>query len=252
MREDESSLEPRRAKHSGKRLLRDFFRPGTGQLVVGLALFSTALLVTWTLRSQAEQPEFANARQADLVQLLDSVTGQSRRLEQELRELESTRDELATGANQADAARDDAERRLSELQIIAGIVPAEGPGVRIEIHDPEGKVSPALMLNAIEELRDAGAEVIELNDRIRLVVRSSFTADDQGRLIVDGEMLDPPFIIDAIGEPATLEAGARFRGGLVSEVESSRVGGTVLIEQPEVVQIESTVSTIDHEFAKPR
>ena len=131
-------------------------------------------------------------------------------------------------------------------------MPAEGPGVRIEIHDPEGKVSPALMLNAIEELRDAGAEVIELNDQIRLVVRSSFTADDQGRLIVDGEVLDPPFIIDAIGEPATLEAGARFRGGLVSEVESSRVGGTVLIEQPEVVQIESTVSTIDHEFAKPR
>ena len=44
--------------------LRAFFRPSRGQLVAGVALFLTALIVVLTLRSQANQPEFANVRQA--------------------------------------------------------------------------------------------------------------------------------------------------------------------------------------------
>ncbi len=38
-----------------------------------------------------DQPEFANVRQADLIQLLDNVTGETRRLEDEVRDLEQAR-----------------------------------------------------------------------------------------------------------------------------------------------------------------
>lgn len=233
-------------------LVRDFFRPSKGQFVAALVLFSTALLVTWTLQSQRAQPEFANARQADLVQLLDSVTSQSRALEEELRELQSTRDELLSGADQAETARKDAERRREQLQILAGTVPASGPGIRIKIDDPDSKVTAELILNAIEELRDAGAEVIEINDQVRVVTNTAFTTDGDGNVLAGGEKLDRPYIIDAIGDPVTLESGARFRGGLVSEVEGSRVGGTVAIEQLEQVMVESVVTVDEYEFARPR
>jgi len=243
---------PEKPHRSPGKVLADFLRPSKGQFIAGVALFLTALLITWTLRSQAQQPEFATARQADLIQLLDSVTGQSRRLEQDLRELEETRDELLSGADRAEAARADAERRLEQLQIIAGTVPAEGPGVRITIEDPDGNLTSELMLNAIEELRDAGAEVIELNDTVRVVMRTAFTTDGEGRLLAGGEVLEAPYVIDAIGDPATLEAGARFRGGLVSEVEGTRVGGTVTIVQDEEIKIDATVSPSGNEFARPR
>ncbi len=83
----------------------------------------------------------------------------------------------------------------------------------------------------MEELRDAGAEVIELNDTVRLVMRSWFSTDPSGRVTADGVALEEPYVIEAIGDPATLEAGARFRGGLVSEIEGERVGGRVQITQ---------------------
>lgn len=243
---------PEREAPRHRELLRAFLRPSKGQLIAGVALFVTALMVTWTLRSQAETPEFANARQADLIQLLDSVTAESRRLESELRELQATRDELLSGADRAEAARRDAERRLEQLEIIAGVVPATGPGVRITIHDPESNLTSELMLNAIEELRDAGAEVIELNDAVRVVMRTAITTDGEGRIVAGGVALDSPYVIEAIGDPVTLEAGARFRGGLVSEVEGARVGGSVTIEQLDSVEIETTVAPTDNEFVRPR
>lgn len=242
--------EPR--KPGAREALRAFFRPSKGQLIAALVLFLTALLITWTLRSQADQPEFATARQEDLVQLLDNVTGQSRRLEEDLRELESTRDELLSGADQAEAARADAERRLEQLRIIAGTVPATGPGVRIEVEDPEEALTAEILLNAVEELRDAGAEVIEFGDEVRIVMDTAVTTDDEGRIVVGEVPFTAPYVIDVIGDPATLEAGARFRGGLVSEVEGSRVGGSVDITQLETVEVESTVDPDTYEFARPR
>lgn len=243
---------PRRAAAPPRDLLRDFFRPSRGQFVIGIALFLTALIVVLTLRSQSTQPEFANARQGDLIQLLDNVSGETRRLEDEVRELERTRSELQSGVNQDEAATEEATRRLEQAQILAGTVPATGPGIRIQIDDPQGKVSAELLLNAVQELRDAGAEVIELNDAVRLVMRSSFGTDADGRVTADGTVLGAPFIIDAIGDPATLEAGARFRGGLASEVEGERVGGRITLTQQDDVAIDSVVVPQPNEFARPR
>ena len=217
-----------------------------------MALFLTALIVVLTLRSQANQPEFANVRQADLIQLLDNVTGETRRLEDEVRDLEQARTELLSGVDRDEAARAEAARRLEEAQIIAGTVPVSGPGVRIEIDDPQNRVSAELLLDAVEELRDAGAEVIELNDSVRLVMRSWFGTDQSGLLTADGVTLEAPYVIEAIGDPATLEAGARFRGGLVSEVEGERVGGLVTIEQQESIAIDSVATPGENEFARPR
>ena len=246
--------EPRRATphRPPGALLKAFLRPSRGQFAAGVALFLTALIVVVTLRSQANQPEFANVRQADLIQLLDNVTGETRRLEDEVRELEQARTELLSGADRDEAAREAAARRLEEAQIIAGTVPVTGPGVRIEIDDPQNRVSAELLLDAVEELRDAGAEVIELNDTVRLVMRSWFGTDESGMLTADGVTLEAPYLIEAIGEPATLESGARFRGGLVSEIEGERVGGRVVITQEDSIAIDSVAAPGENEFARPR
>ena len=75
--------------------------------------------------------------------------------------------------------------------------------------------------------------------------------DAQGRVIADEQVVTDPVVIDVIGDPATLEAGARFRGGLVSEVEGVRVGGSVSIQQMSRVDIDSVVVISENEFARP-
>ena len=246
--EDEA---PRSEETQPRNVLRDFLRPGRGQLVVALVLFLTALLVVLTLRSQAAEPSYANLRRTELIQLLDNLSAETRRLEEDIRGLQTTRDELASGAEGADAARAEANRRLDELQIIAGTVPVYGSGIRITIEDPEGKASPELLLDALEELRDAGAEVIEINDQIRVTTSTWLGLDAQGRIIADEQVVADPIILDVIGDPATLEAGARFRGGLVSEVEGTRVGGSASIQQMSRVDIDSVVVVEENQFARP-
>lgn len=237
---------------SRRRLLRDLVRPGKGQFVVGLALCVTAFIVVVTLQSQANQPEFSGVRQADLIQLLDNVTSETRRLEDQVRKLEAARTELESGANRDQAARAEADRRLEQAQILAGTVPAKGPGIRIVISDPAHAVTAELLLDALEELRDAGAEVISLNDTVRVVMDTSLSTAADGSIEADGVKLTAPYTIEAIGDPSTLEAGARFRGGLVSEVEGDRVGGSATITQLDDLTIKSITKPREYVFARPR
>ena len=232
-------------------LWRVFLKPGRGQLVVGAVLCLAALLIVWTLRSQASQPDYSNLRRTDLIQLLDNLSAETRRLESEVRELTTTREGLVSGAAGAKAADDETRHRIEQMRIVAGTVPATGPGIRITIQDPQGAMSPELLLDALEELRDAGSEVIEFNDAIRVVASTWIDRDPEGRIVVDGIPLTTPIVIEAIGDPATLEAGARFRGGLVSEVEGSRVQGQVEIKQMTEISVDSVVSPRAPEFAKP-
>lgn len=234
-----------------RQVLRSFIVPGKGQLVVALMLALTAMLVVWTLRTQASQPDYSNLRREELVSLLDTVSSETRRLEEEVRELQTSRDRLASGAQGAQTAQEEAARRLETLKILAGVVPAHGKGIRIIINDPNDRVTPELLLNALEEMRDAGAEVIEFNDQVRVVATTWLGLDERGLPVADGTEITFPLVIEVIGDPPTLEAGLRFRGGLVSEVEGPRVGGTVAIEQLDVVDITSVVVPVDNEFARP-
>ena len=41
--------------------------------------------------------------------------------------------------------------------------PATGPGIEFTISDPDGEVGPTVLLDALQELRDAGAEAVEIS-----------------------------------------------------------------------------------------
>ena len=136
------------------------------------------------------------------------------------------------------------------LSILAGTVPAEGPGVRMRIADPGNKVNADVLLNAVEEMRDAGAEVIEVNNTVRVVASTWFGADAKG-LLIDGLPVSTPLTIEVIGEPHSLQEAAQFRGGLVSEITGPQIGGQVQIEQLDRVVVESLHTTRANQYAQP-
>uniref|UniRef100_UPI002FCD7033 DUF881 domain-containing protein n=1 Tax=Desertihabitans aurantiacus TaxID=2282477 RepID=UPI002FCD7033 len=225
-------------------------RPTRHQLVLGVVLGLVAMGVVMQLRAQGEQQGFASARRADLIQLLDGLSAETRRLEDELSTLESTRRELESGAGAEQAAREEATRRRDELAILAGTAPAEGPGIRLRITDPEGRVGSQVMLNAVEELRDGGAEVIEINDSIR-VGGSTWFADGPDGLLVDGQVVTTPITVEVVGDPVALEGAVRFRGGLVSQISGPQVGGDVRVTQSDLLEIDSVRPAEDFQHAEP-
>jgi uncharacterized protein YlxW (UPF0749 family) len=226
------------------------WRPSRGHLLVAVLLLVFGLVVTMQLRSRSGEQDYSGLRRTELVAILDDLTAESRRLEAEIAELRSTQQQLLSGADRQRIAREEAERRHKELSILSGAAPAVGEGIRVVITDPKQAVGETVLLNALEELRDAGAEVIEVNDRVR-VVAGSWIGTDGGHLVMDGVTLDRPFVIEAIGEPHALTEALRYRGGLVSEIQDDPIGGSVAISASERVEIASTRAPVQPRFAKP-
>jgi uncharacterized protein YlxW (UPF0749 family) len=237
---------------SGARKLRQaFLHPGKGQLIAAAILLLVGMAGVMQVKINTADQTYSSARREDLIQLLDGLGAQSRRLQGEIAELEQTRTNLQSGADRERAARDAVRKRVQELSILAGTVAAEGPGIRMRITDPASRIDAQVLLDAVEELRDAGAEVIEINDTVRIVASSWFGQDGQGGLLVDGILVTRPITIEAIGDPHSLEEAAQFRGGIVSEIEGPRIGGQVQIEKPVPVAIDSLHPTNENQYARP-
>ncbi|HEY5821107.1 MAG TPA: DUF881 domain-containing protein [Propionibacteriaceae bacterium] len=232
------------------RIWRSFVGPGRGQIIAAVILFVVGLGGVMQIRINTADDTYTGARREDLIQLLDGLGSESRRLESEIADLEETRTNLQSGADTQRVAREEAEKRATELAILAGTVPSEGPGIRMRIADPGGKVDAAVLLDAVEELRDAGAEVIEVNNTIRVVASTWFGSDAQG-LLIDGKPVARPITLEVIGDPQTLEEAARFRGGIVSEITGPTIGGQVQIDQEDLVVIESLHAARENQYAQP-
>lgn len=231
------------------RLLHDFLRPGWGQLVMGVVLALVSFAVVVQVRHKPDDT-YSTMRRSDLVQLLDQLNAEQSRLTDEVNRLDRTRQQLASGADARRVAEQEARKRTDSLGILAGTLPATGPGIRLTIVDPQRRVTAAIMLDAVQEMRDAGAEAMQLNGSVRIVASTWFGERD-GMLVVDGVPLSPPYVLDVVGEPHALDEGARFRGGLVSQVQSSEVGGQALVSRLDQVQVTTLHQARPPEWARP-
>ncbi|MFV0406541.1 MAG: DUF881 domain-containing protein [Propioniciclava sp.] len=228
---------------------RDLLKPTRGQLIVGAILLVCGLALMMQL-SEDTNERYSSLRQEELVSILDDVSAESRRLEDEVEALEATKRQLESGVDAREVAQAEAAKRLASLELLAGTVAVEGPGIRIDIYDPNRKLSTDTVLNAIEELRDAGAEALEINDEVRIVASTWVDVED-GTLTIDGQVLSGPYRLEAIGDPRTLSEASRFRGGLVSTIEGERIGGVAQVVEVEDLLIDSVHVPERAEFARP-
>lgn len=193
-------------------------------------LFATvlAVLLGFAMVTQVHEHQSSGLEdlsQGDLIALLDGVNQQSLHLDQEAAKLTRTRDSLKTSSGDK-AAIKAAKERKQVLGILAGTLPASGPGIAVTVKDPDGVVQPATILNAVEELRDAGAEAIQIND-VRVVASTWFAATKDHRLLVDGTAVDPPYILLAIGDPHTMATAMDIPGGVVDSMKQLGASPTV-------------------------
>ena len=238
------------ARSTRARLRASLLHPGRGQILAAIILFIVGAAGVMQFRINTTDDTYASARREDLIQLLDGLSAESRRLEGEIAQLDETRSDLRSGADTQRVARAEAERHLAELSILAGTAPAEGRGIRMRIADPNSAVDARVLLDAVEEMRDAGAEVIEVNNTIRVVASTWFGSDARG-LVIDGKPVSRPITLEIIGEPHDLEEAARFRGGIISEITGPKIGGQVQLEQVDRVVIESLHASRENQYARP-
>lgn len=216
------------------RLRRSFREPrlSRGQVLAGILCGLLAFAAVVQIRARDAGSQLAGARESDLVVILDGVTGQAQRLEDERRDLQSAQERLEFGADREQAALEQATERATTLGILAGTLAAKGPGVQLTIQDPAGKVDADTLLNALQELRDAGAEAIQLN-ALRLVASTDLLDVASGRILVDGTRIQPPYTFLVIGDPDTIATALNIPGGVLDVLAERDATGEVS-KRPEV------------------
>ena len=196
------------------------------------ALLGFALVVQ--VQRTVSGDSLATARPDDLVQILDGLQRREDELNAEVAALQDTLSRLrSSGASSAEALAE-AQRQAEALGILTGSVPATGPGLSIVIDDPEHRVPPEVLLDAIQELRNAGAEAFQVGS-VRIGVDSAFTGS-AGAVKLDGTPLTAPYAVHAIGDPPTLAAALAIPGGVLDTVR--RAGGTMQVSQSDHVTID--------------
>ncbi|MGB8019850.1 MAG: DUF881 domain-containing protein [Candidatus Nanopelagicales bacterium] len=222
---------------------------GVSSLIGGGLFALLGLLLVAGALAYNSQDILENARPAELVQILDSLEAENDRLDEEKRRLDNELESLQSGTSAE--ALDQARERLADLEVLAGTTAVRGPGVRLVIRDPDGVLDAADVIDAVQELRDAGAESIEVADR-RVVVNTWFgdVPDDQKPgILVSGDVRRSPYVILAIGDPQTLATAMEIPGGVADRIRTD--GAEFSSDRRDSLDITSTVPLSAPEYAQP-
>jgi len=232
-----------------QRLRRALTRPSRGQLVVAVLLAAVGFAAVTQVRFNDVDNSYGSLREQDLIDVLSGLAVTSQRAEAELARLESTRDDLLSDTGAREAALAQAQKDADTFSILAGVVPVTGPGIRLTVTEQDTAVEVQDMVDTFQELRTAGAEAIQVNGQVR-VVADTAVEDATGGLLIGGELVTSPYVIDVIGDPHTLsDSGVEFPSGPRDLFEEDRA--TVEVEELSSIDIESTVNLPKPEFAEP-
>ncbi|OBI78959.1 DUF881 domain-containing protein [Mycobacterium sp. E740] len=234
-------------------------RRGRSQLVFGALAVLLCVVLGIGIVTQVRQNESGDAldsaRPADLLVLLDSLQQREAALNTEVGDLQRTLAQLQASGSSDQTAIENAQARLAALSILIGTVPATGPGVTLAITDTAPGVPAETLLDVINELRNAGAEAMEIRGpepgqptSVRVGV-DTWVVGSPGVLVVDNATIRPPYSVVAIGDPPTLAAAMTIPGGAMDSVK--RVGGTMTVQQSERVDVTALRQPKQRQYAQP-
>lgn len=153
-------------------------------------------------------------------------------LYEELERMESQLESERTNSTQNNTELTELENTIKEANKILGVSEVTGDGITITVNDNQ-KISlnnwiadpnelivhDTDLINIVNELKNAGAEAISINNQ-RIVTTTAIECD--GNVIkINGEKIAAPFEIKAIGVPESLISIYRF-GGYVDYLEDFR------------------------------
>ena len=174
----------------------------------------------------------------------------------ELEKAEKTLEKERQNATQNNSELEQKEEEIKQGNKILGLAEVTGPGVIVTLTDSKKDINSALdpsalivhdldVLSVINELKNAGAEAISINDQ-RIVPTSGIICG--GNIIdVNNEKVGAPFVIKAIGLPEQLAALNR-PGGYLERLKNDSIG--VELKKSNNIIIPKYTGTLTYNYAK--
>lgn len=222
-------------------------RAPRSQLLVAAVAFLLGLLVVFQIRAQAGGDRLASLSAQDLTLLVGNLNADNDRLRTEVSGLERQLDTLELGGTRGTASLAEIRSDLERIRVWAGLDAVAGDGILITVRGPIG--APDLE-DVINELRNAGAEAIAVDD-VR-VVTGTVIGGTPGALSVDDTPLADPFTIRAIGAQESMTGSLTRAGGIVAQLAATNPDAALDIQPTDRMTLPATTRNLVPEDGRPR
>lgn len=173
---------------------------------------------------QAEKIRIPETRKLDqLVMILKDTQNRKSHLEHQLLSLKKQINVL----HKKEALPENLfNKQIKKLREVAGLTALKGNGVIIELDQDnneklteynDGNIQSDDLLKIVNELKASGAKAICVNNERIVTVSEIVKAGNN--VMVNQTRLSSPYVIKAIGEPDTMIAALRLRGGIIESLE---------------------------------
>jgi uncharacterized protein YlxW (UPF0749 family) len=210
--------------------------------IAQLSLFAVALLIgillVAQLRSQARPTEISSLPAQELSQLIDTLSERNRELRTGLADLRETLREYRVAGSQGQSALEVSREDLRRITAFGGLAAVDGQGLVLEV---EGQLDAIALNDLINELRNAAAEAIAIDD-IRITHRS-VAVQGPTSLVIDGVEVGTQFTISAIGDPDGLLNAMERPGGIIAQLEQF-IQATIVARQSDDILVPATEADI--------
>lgn len=227
---------------------------------IGVVCLIMAFLVTLQIKSVLYNHATAGEETLRVDQLMKQLND-ARIKNEQLTEMNTTlRFDIQSFKEEAADNSDYSKTILSQLEraeILAGMTEVEGSGVIVTVKDSmqsnlQGDLNSYIIHDAdllmiVNELRDAGAEALSINNE-RIIATSEIRCAGS-TVSVNNNRYAYPFTIKAIGDPVNLENALKMRGGVYDELTSW--GIDVEINKASDIVIQAYDGLINFKHAKP-
>ncbi|MCI8383419.1 MAG: DUF881 domain-containing protein [Clostridia bacterium] len=228
-------------------------------IVLGMLCFALTLGICIQIKTVTGSNSIVGENKGGNDELRAEVLRYKEKYDQEYKELEKAEKELEKERQHSTQNNSDLEQKEDAIKKgnkMIGMTEVTGPGVIVTLSD--GKKDPSTVLDAsnlivhdadvlsvINELKNAGAEAISINDQ-RIVPTTSISCG--GNIIdINGEKVGAPFEIKAIGLPEQLSALTR-QGGYLELLKEASVG--VELKKSNHITIPKYTGVINYKYAQ--
>jgi len=200
-------------------------RDRKSQLSIAAVAFLLGLLVVVQLQTQAGGSALQNKSAQDLTTLVGSLNDRNDQLRSEIGTLQNQLDELRADKANGATSVEQIQAELARIRAWAGVDAVAGRGVTIVV---SGQIDPSAVDDLLNELRNAGAEAIAVED-VRVVPGTTINGVP-GSLDVDGRFLRDPFMVRAVGRPDALVGSLTRAGGIIAQLAATNPSATIDIQ----------------------
>ena len=176
-----------------------------------------------------------NLRAQELQAQLNREMEKNSSLAAELEDAKAQISEFRKNSENSGAISSIVNQQLENAEKLAGLVSLTGPGVTVTLSDakngPPSVSAESLIIHdsdirtVVNELLASGAEAISINGE-RIVSTSAIRCVGP-TVIINNTRLSSPFVVTAIGDAKTLEAGLIIKGGVVDALTPWGINVTI-------------------------